>query len=167
MPSRLHPAAYAIALAVALAGCTANQIGIPDFPLGPPEKPIAKLGSIKGELPFPAPKQPTKIAISSVAVEGVASEAAAGLTNAIRAELATAGYVLGQPGYKLFANVATADTGIRITWSVLDTNGKVVGTVEQANNVLPRVLEPGRNTHAVAVAKAALPGLMKHLPPPK
>ena len=79
----------------------------------------------------------------------------------------SAGYVLNQPGHTIKAVVAPADTGIRITWGVMDASGKLLGTVEQSNNVLPRVLEPGANTHAVVVAKAALPGLMKHLPPPK
>ena len=114
--------AAALIAAIALCGCAANSLGIPDWPLGPPAADApAPRGSIKDVLPSPAPKKPAaKIAVSSISVEGVPSEAAAGLTNAIRAELVTAGYVLDQPGYKLFANVATAETGIRITWSVLD-----------------------------------------------
>ena len=168
----MHRAAPLI-LALCLSGCTASSLGLPTFPLGIPEL----RNSIKDTPPKPKAKQPevapAKVvapanSVGPVVVNGAQPAANFGLASAMRAELKEAGFDLGYhaPAYALYAQISPADEGIRIVWTVKDKDGTQIGTVEQQNNVMPAVLEPGRNSQSVSVAKAALIGLLKHLPSP-
>lgn len=128
MPSRT---AALIALTIALTGCSWKDLGLPDFPLGVPERPPVLRGSIKDEPPKTAI---VKAAIAgyrgispSIDIVNADTPTASRLARTMFHELNLRGHIKPAGNYTIIGAV----DGETVRWRIRDQNGKQVADIDQ------------------------------------
>ena len=122
--------AAALIAALALGGCTANQLGIPDFPLGPPETPApARHNSIKDTPPKPAPAKVSgyRGIAPTIDIVNADTPTASRLARAMFHELNLRGHIKPQGNYTIVGAV----DGETVRWRIKDQHGKTVADIDQ------------------------------------
>lgn len=129
----MHSATAAlIAITLAFGGCTSAQLGIPDWPLGPPDQPVAKHASIKDTPPKPAPVK-AAAAIDyrgikpSIDIVNADTKTASRLARAMFHELNLRGHVKPKGNWTVIGAV----DGETVRWRIKDQNGKTVADIDQ------------------------------------
>jgi hypothetical protein len=139
----------------------------------PPEEPPVVEEPVQKAEPAPAQKDKKQVVIKSVAVprvEGAKGKGNAELTNAMREVLRASGWpVIDAPrndAISIKGRVSVADAvgptqTVKIKWVVQAPDGKVLGNIDQANDVPAGSLDGGWGENAKFASEAAAEGIFK------